>query len=367
MRVSYEGVMVSTALAGVLAGSVLTEMKYPEGLGGFVSDTYHAFNPVNIDPAQAALEHPELSEPVAQAQQTAVAIEGLEMFVRYIDTTGEVVGKSPTLKRGSGSILEVDGTRLILTAAHVVRGEPGVCTQLSVHTDTDRDQGSNEGVSSVLRHSTAPPYDRYDLNYNDGLDAAALMLATPVTAGLDALPALRPQEGVDVKPGQVVFATTYQPNEQGESRLPKNSGPLGRPALQAHIVIGETENTITTIPAGKAYDALNDPDTRGGSSGGQVTTAESAYLGNIAAVSNAVPDEALEEKFPGIELPDGVYATTTIRKITASTVRAMLADAQRAPKCTSSATEEYDVHVMSGESLLQAWERFEKTVLPTLK
>lgn len=351
-----ERFLVATATTALLltglTSSVAAEDN-PVGVAGQPVITAESGQRLFMDPAQLVGAYPELPSAVAETEQAAVAVSLIAEYVTFVAPDGKETTVTPSFQ-GSGTILDITGTRVALTAAHMVQAAPGQCIPAELHRDVDGDQGVETALSEASRQSRADlkPTELHDPNYNGKLDAAVVIPDSPESIELYDRSALVPQEKVDVRPGQVFFAINYQPTAEGEDRGPQHEGKFGRAAIYAHVALGRVGDEVVSLVGLASYDAVGDSVAIAGSSGGQLVTPEGLYVGDTIA-SNRLPetDEYIESIFPGIDLPDGTgYRLAYSRIIDQDTAERMLDQAQSAAPCTKEPPER-TVPLLPGEDV----------------
>jgi hypothetical protein len=342
-----------TGISDIVAATVATGMLLSMNPGELLRDEPGG---IPINPQAALAAYPNLPEPVAHAQASAVAISRTLETVSFKDEEGGLTMRMPTNERfGSGTVMDIAGIKVILTAAHVVGGQAGQCTNTLIAANGPK-RGSARYVG-VERQSTAqlPPETQFPA-YNNGLDAAVLIPRSPER--LEDVPALTPQEDVQVTPGDVLFTINYQPTANRERRSPGFRGDIiGHPVISALVVIGQTDNEIVALTDVKGYGADKDAATRGGSSGSMAVNPKAGYMGEVVGGRNDSNEDELLDWY-GVSLPEREdYDIAYIRKLNTVDAVGMLQDANNAAPCAEGALHNVDM-LLPGETTQQAFDRY---------
>lgn len=227
--------------------------------------------------------YPELPTSVEKASKAAISITGdsTQVIEHYSssgeflsseskfaqDENGEVEGSS-----GSGmTVTTSDGKKAILTAGHVLKPNAKYCASADVNFQT------NSGGMSQ-------PMSRQDYVYEgNGEELSEPDIGLILTSIEKDQPTVPIATKASVNPGEVVFAQTYQPQQDGSARNPVYEGDGEDPAKYSAMVLGVTSSgLIAVLERGRSYGEVEDTHSVKGASGGGLLNAKGQLWGIVA-------------------------------------------------------------------------------------
>jgi hypothetical protein len=174
---------------------------------------------IKIDVSRAA--YPTLPEGVRQASEAAVSlvvtVDPGEVSTDLSTGVSIITGERRLL--GSGAIVESEGARYVLSAAHVTGGVADHCADAKLYYQAEA--AGNRSREAIVRRQSAtePGQEVWSEEYNGGRDAVLLVpdeaSSKPVLASG---PAVTVQKDPSFSPGDVLFTVNHQPTVDGQSR-----------------------------------------------------------------------------------------------------------------------------------------------------
>jgi S1-C subfamily serine protease len=278
--------------------------------------------------ATGCAQHAEL--PSVQEHPPFVAETNIATPMTLADIYMNVVEvRVPEVGLGTGTVVNVGETRLVVTAGHVVSA-PNTCsdTQIVYRPTSGTHLTALAGGQNEIQHTAGERY-RFQ-TYNNGSDMAVIEPRdSHAFAGLTGVDLL---EHPDPQPGEPVFMVGYGPRA-GMDRAP-DAADLAQtlPTAVGGLILGRSdENPRTYVVLTSIDDKANTANP--GDSGGPVFDAQGRYVGETIA-SNYLPSDTREiEAAYGVDLPDGQtsYTVSLFQLVDRATVAAL---AQQVRPCT---------------------------------
>jgi hypothetical protein len=259
---------------------------------------------------ERAIDNQQLPSSVIGAEQSALKLQ--------FDVNSEHVV-------GSAGIVDVDGKRVVLSAAHVTSWGGVRCQDRHVLLPSLRKP------TRVLDHSSPAPVGlsrEYDPNYNHGIDATVSLIKGPMP---EDLPALQTQEEVNVKKGDIVYNINYQPAPDNQARVPG----VDQPSVTLGIVVAREGAKFDMVTGLHSYDTSGDSRTSEGSSGGINLNADGKYNGDtIASWEQSFSSDEIWKTY-GLQLPDKPegYPVAKVQIVTREMAHSLLRQAMHVEPC----------------------------------
>jgi hypothetical protein len=192
---------------------------------------------------------------------------------------------------GTGTVLDYNGQKIIVTAAHVTK-DPVNCHKNKVAYQLPNGQHSLTGVSQqtdVEMHGLGS-YNRD--SYNNGEDAAAIITQDDLAG----VPALAIQRSATVRIYDTVYAFGYGPRENRDPS-PLADAPADRsPVVTTGVVLGGWDDKLIFLTE-------NDQVVHGDSGGPLLNKGQ--YIGEVVTNQNASTED-IEKKY-NLDLPDNEH------------------------------------------------------------
>lgn len=278
-------------------------------------------SPTHPEVPQIAINTPELPQNINAIMDATVEI------ISH-DLTGETGGSA-----GSGTILDVGNSNIIMSAAHVTEFNNTHCGADSIsYPGTDTVKMQSDYVAGVTPAERIQVYadgsDSYKVSkYNHGLDASILVPESQAIFG--GRPSLKVQDKVELEPGERVFSIGYGPRPHDFDPNPLSEKQIERnPEIIPGTVLEQEGNKITFITGTKGYGMRPDSRVRPGDSGGTFIDDKGNYLGDTVATSVEESTGSELEDLYNVDLPKGTekqeFSWAVAQVIDHSTLKALM-------------------------------------------
>lgn len=268
------------------------------------------------NPAVDSQQNTQTLPPTPEVPKINTSLTALPNFMnRVINSTVEITANDTgVVYKGSGTIINYKGTKVVVTAAHVVNSTDKRCAN-----ETIAYPGShyNASYENVTRQSPAKgDNEHYDPNiFNGGLDATVMF---PGHAQQVPNVAQNTQEVVDLEPGDRLFSLGYGPRSATFDPDPLSSEPaLRKPVIVPGAVLRVSNGQIDFLTSINGYAPTKDGKVEPGDSGGTVVDGKGRYIGDVISVyRDPMTGDDIEIDY-GVDMPD----STLNRKFTVATAQ----------------------------------------------
>lgn len=191
--------------------------------------------------------------------------------------------------RGSGTIVNYRGTRVVVTAAHAVTEAKTNCWDNTIVYPHGTYLAKEVFVSE--RTKSEPVFDR---------DTAVLVSEEQI--GLAEYAPLEVQDKVKLHKGQTVFSLGYGPRNEHYDPNPGSYNEIERqPIIIPGIVLGVEQGHVDVLTSLAGYEPSKDTVVRVGDSGGPLVSDAGEYIGDAVYATNKTGKQI--EKMYSVDLP----------------------------------------------------------------
>jgi Trypsin-like peptidase domain len=280
MREFMRGAFVAGAASAMLfagAGELSPELPDSPATVQTVDIPGASPHEVTID-----LGYRPLPSDIGSVMLSTVKVSAYTSEVVYEDPTKKVIGAWYLYEQGSGTIVDHDGSRSIVTAAHVVVPANGHCADEKI-TLSDPYSAKGYAMTQVAEQDPVTGVSPYDpTTYNGGFDAA--VISPSYNRDLQRTDAMDVQAHVSLEPGDTLFSLGYGPRTD-RSPDPASQDPTAQhPMIVPGEVLSVQGNLVYFVAGvGQNYDRKDTSTVHHGDSGGTVIDAHGRYVGDVIA------------------------------------------------------------------------------------